>query len=150
MYSKGQSQLEVQGVQLDTFLKLGSLAFGVVQDEKVRELAGLIHNGAKRRGVFAPWPGPGQVSSGAGEGGSVANQNNSAKPSSSKNTPIPFAPVNSASAAKGGAPAKPATQNSQTSQNNLPIPGPLNKYLTANNAKKALNMAGEVMNLLVK
>lgn len=122
-------------MQLDTFLKLGSLAFGVAQDEKVRELAGLIHNGAKRRGVFAPWPGPGQVpSSAAGGEGNSANQNkSSAKPPGAKGAAIPFAPANSA--------ATPG--NSQ-------IPGPLNKYLTANNAKKALNMAGEVMNLLVK
>ncbi|MCL6452121.1 MAG: hypothetical protein K6T78_00665 [Alicyclobacillus sp.] len=41
-------------MKLDTVIKLGSLAFSVAQDEKVRELLKLAHNGAKRRGLFDP------------------------------------------------------------------------------------------------
>lgn len=45
-------------MKLDTFIKLGSLAFHVAQDEKVRELVKIAHQGAKRRGLFAPPPPP--------------------------------------------------------------------------------------------
>ncbi len=41
-------------VKLDTLLKFGSLAFNVAQDEKVRELLKIAHNGAKRRGFYDP------------------------------------------------------------------------------------------------
>lgn len=41
-------------MKIDTFIKLGSLAFNVARDEKVRELIKLAHNGAKRRGFFEP------------------------------------------------------------------------------------------------
>ncbi|MDQ0189650.1 hypothetical protein JI721_09210 [Alicyclobacillus cycloheptanicus] len=43
-------------MKVDTFLKLGSLAFGIAQDERVRELVKMTHNGAKRRGLFAAPP----------------------------------------------------------------------------------------------
>jgi hypothetical protein len=39
-------------MKIDTMLKLGSLAFGGAQDEKVRELLNPAHNGAKRRGFM--------------------------------------------------------------------------------------------------
>lgn len=41
-------------MKIDTFIKLGSLAFGVVQDEKVQELFKMAHKGAKRRGFLTP------------------------------------------------------------------------------------------------
>ncbi|KPV45696.1 hypothetical protein [Alicyclobacillus ferrooxydans] len=41
-------------MKLDTVIKLGSLAFNVAQDEKIRELWKLAHGGAKRRGLFDP------------------------------------------------------------------------------------------------
>jgi hypothetical protein len=58
-------------VKLDTVIKLGSLAFGVAQDDRLRELLKIAHHGAKRRGLFdvgpivpppgqhAPYIGPG-------------------------------------------------------------------------------------------
>jgi hypothetical protein len=49
------SDILVKGVfemKLDTLIKFGSLALNVAQDEKVRELLRITHNGAKRRGFF--------------------------------------------------------------------------------------------------
>ncbi len=43
-------------MKIDTLIKFGSLAFNVAQDEKVRELLKIAHNGAKRRGLFSPPP----------------------------------------------------------------------------------------------
>jgi hypothetical protein len=45
---------EVFLVKVNTFIKLGSLAFNVARDEKVRELVKMAHTGAKRRGLFQP------------------------------------------------------------------------------------------------
>ncbi|QSO46053.1 hypothetical protein [Alicyclobacillus mengziensis] len=50
-------------MKLDTVIKLGSLAFGVAQDDRLRELLKIAHHGAKRRGFFdvgpiVPPPGP--------------------------------------------------------------------------------------------
>lgn len=50
-------------VKLDTVIKFGSLAFGAAQDERIRELIKMAHNGAKRRGLYdvgpiVPPPGP--------------------------------------------------------------------------------------------
>ncbi len=41
-------------MKVDTVLKFGSLAFGVAQDERLRELFKIAHNGAKRRGWLPP------------------------------------------------------------------------------------------------
>ncbi|MCL6632181.1 MAG: hypothetical protein K6T63_06045 [Alicyclobacillus herbarius] len=45
-------------MQLDTLVKVGSLAFEIAQDERVRELVTMVHQGAKRRGFPFPgaWP----------------------------------------------------------------------------------------------
>ncbi|GMA62440.1 hypothetical protein NZD89_22010 [Alicyclobacillus fastidiosus] len=43
-------------MKLNTFVKLGSLAFGVARDEKVQELFKMAHKGAKRRGLLQPPP----------------------------------------------------------------------------------------------
>ena len=131
-------------MQIDTFLKLGSLAFGVAQDEKVRELAGLIHNGAKRRGVFGPYPGqPQSTSSGAGQSGIKSVDGSDSAAQAPAPAPVPFAPGKPAAPAKSAAPAPQA-------QPGPAIPGTLNKYLTADNAKKALGMVGQVANMLIK
>ena len=41
-------------MKVDTLFRLGSLAFGIAQDEKIRELLKMTHNGAKRRGWLSP------------------------------------------------------------------------------------------------
>lgn len=46
--------LGVHLMKIDTFIKLGSLAFGVARDEKVQELLKMAHKGAKRRGLLQP------------------------------------------------------------------------------------------------
>ncbi|GGJ09122.1 hypothetical protein GCM10010885_17760 [Alicyclobacillus cellulosilyticus] len=43
-------------MKFDTVLKLGSLAISVAQDEKVRALVKMAHQGAKRRGLLHPGP----------------------------------------------------------------------------------------------
>jgi len=130
-------------VQLGTFIKLGSLAFGVAQDDRVRELATMIHKGAKRRGALAPWAGPTQALPSAqtspGTTGTEGNPNAHAQttgphPSS---PPIPFAPSKPV-------PFSPATHSGAG------VPYPVNKYLTVDNAKKVLSVAGQVANMLIK
>jgi hypothetical protein len=41
-------------MKIGTVVKLGSLAFGVVRDEKVQELFKMAHSGARRRGLLQP------------------------------------------------------------------------------------------------
>jgi hypothetical protein len=112
-------------VKVNTILKLGSLALGVVQDEKVKELATMIHKGAKRRGLFAPQQ---QLMPPSAVPNAVNTQN-----------AVPLAPPA----------AKPHIPFSPTNQFGSPLGG-LEKYVTMDNAKKALDWAGMIKNLLVK
>jgi hypothetical protein len=109
-------------LQMNTFLKVGSLAFNVAQDEKVRELFTMIHQGAKRRGLFAEGAilPPDMVPKNI-----PVNSNASHK--------IPFAPV------KQSVPQQ-------------PVPGgfDISKHLTMDNAKKVLGFAGTIANMLTK
>lgn len=41
-------------MQIGTIVRLGSLAFGVVNNEKVQELWKMAHKGVKRRGMLQP------------------------------------------------------------------------------------------------
>lgn len=111
-------------MKVNTILKLGSLALGVVQDEKVKELATMIHKGAKRRGFFTPetqWMPP----------------STAPKAPNTQNVPVVPPPV------KSHIPFAP------TNQYGSPLGG-LGKYVTMDNAKKALDWAGMIKNLLVK
>jgi len=130
-------------VQLGTFIKLGSLAFGVAQDDRVRELATMIHKGAKRRGALSPWVGPAQglppaqtSQAAAGPSGSpnVPSQTTGSHPFG---LPVPFAPSK-------------AVTSSPAAQTGAGVPSPVNKYLTVDNAKKVLSVAGQVANMLIK
>lgn len=107
-------------MRVDTILKLGSLAFGVAQDERVRELATMIHKGAKRRGILAP-----SVAQGITKAAEPLPPSSQVKAPASR---IPFAPGSTAPQSTGG----------------------LEKFLTVDNAKKALGWAGIVKDLLVK
>jgi len=113
-------------MQFNTFVRLGGLAFNVAQDDKVRELFTMVHKGAKRRGIYGQ-----PLSSGASQ---------SLQPSVMQpTTPIPFAPQPS-----------PPAQHPHVPQG-MPYGGSgMGKYLTADNAKKVIGMAGTVKNLLVK
>lgn len=110
---------------MNTMIKFGSLALDVAQDEKIRELMTMLHHGAKRRGLFSPEPlyGPSPASG--------TQTNSIRKPV--VNHPIPFAPNGKATSA-------------------IPAPSgiPFNKYLTIDNAKKVMSMAGAMSHLLVK
>lgn len=67
---------------MNTFIKVGSLAFNVAQDEKVQELFSMLHQGAKRRGLYAPEM--------------MLPPQQAAPKSANVSHPIPFAPVKSA------------------------------------------------------
>jgi hypothetical protein len=108
-------------VQMNTMLKLGSLAFNVAQDDKVKELFTMVHKGAKRRGMIGAVPPMIPTQSGSG-------QSNLLPTHSSGGPAIPFAPT-------AASPQRP--QN-------------VNKYLTPSNAKKVLGWASEISNLLIK
>lgn len=43
-------------MQMNTMLKLGSLALNVAQDDRVKELFTMVHKGAKRRGMIGAMP----------------------------------------------------------------------------------------------
>lgn len=116
-------------MQMNTMLKIGSLAINVAQDDKVRELATMIHKGARRRGLFAAdFPAAGAPAASTTPGGSPTAVVAPAKPS----LPIPFAPSGAASGT-----------------GLFGVPG-IDKYFTLNNAQKALGWAGVVKDLLVK
>lgn len=134
-------------MQWNTFVKLGSLMFHVAQDEKVKELFTMVHQGAKRRGwIVPPGPPPTGFAQGQAQGqaqGPADGQPVKANPSPH---PIPFAPHY--------APPKPSPAKSGAP---VPGPGPLpgapipwQTYLNGKNAKKVLTWAGELSQLLMK
>lgn len=138
-------------MQLDTLVKLGSLALEVAQDDKVRELAAMIHRGARRRGILpAPpiIPAP-PAAGGSASGAAAAN----AKPSAA----VPAAPKSAAPKSAAPNPAAPESAAAPW----IPFGPPalpmhmyggsgITRYLTADNAKKALQLAGVVRGLLSK
>lgn len=113
-------------MQFNTLMKLGSLAFNVANDEKVRQLAGIVHHGAKRRGLYQPYGYP---------QGPKAAQQSIAQPGAPVHSHIPFAPTPVSSVA----PQAPAVQGLN-----------LQKYLTKDNAKKVISFAGTMSNFLMK
>ncbi|QQE80256.1 hypothetical protein [Alicyclobacillus sp. SO9] len=121
-------------MQFNTFIRLGSLAFNVAQDEKVRELLTMVHKGAKRRGFINNEQGYLQQSPSAQSNPPAQSQ--MAQPAAQSH-PIPFSP---GTAAKTPTPQGPGAA----------VPGSLGKYLTADNAKKALKMAGDLGQFLMK
>lgn len=123
-------------MQFNTFIRLGSLAFNVAQDEKVRELVTMVHHGAKRRGFIYNGQAYPQQSQTAGQSG-TAMQSQTVQPAAQQSHPIPFAPGSSQTAPSTGG-------------QGAVVPGNLGKYLTANNAKKALKMAGDLGQFLIK
>lgn len=116
-------------MQFNTILKVGGLAFDVAQDEKVRELATMVHKGAKRRGLI----GSVQQQTG-GSSASDGNKQSSAKTSEDSH-PVPFTP-----AKKSPSDSKKAPQPSFD----------VSKMLNGKNAKKVLSYAGELTQLLMK
>lgn len=109
-------------MQLNTMLKVGSLAMNVAQDDQVRELFTMVHQGAKRRGLIGPLSLPPNAMGAPVSIAPIAK---------STQHPVPFAPP----------PAKPAA---------VAGVGDVSQWLSANNAKKALSMAGQVAQLLMK
>lgn len=128
-------------MQADTILKFGSLALGVAQDEKIRELATMIHKGAKRRGIFGPQMLP--PSSGT----------SSSKSSAPVSSATSFANSGAKAVSVSGAnrvPFTPFASSAATGNAQYPAFPSLQKLFTVDNAKKALTVAGSVKDLLMK
>jgi hypothetical protein len=111
-------------VQVNTVIRLGSLAFNVAQDERVQELFTMVHKGAKRRGIIGTMQPPVAPSA-------PRPQHAPAVSSGGGSHPIPFAP----------------TSNSVPSPPPQAVPN-LGKYLTTDNAKKVMSWAGQISSLL--
>ncbi len=116
-------------MQFMTLMKFGGLAFDVVQDEKVRELAGMIHKGARRRGLLGDFTVGGQ-----GQGGSAAG--------GEQPHPIPFAPEENSEKAKAEKPERPPGLYLPP-QVGLPKAA-FGKYMNAGNAQMLKKWAAEI------
>lgn len=125
-------------MQFNSIIKFGGLAFDVASDEKVRQLAGMVHNGARRRGFFSPPPlNP----------GSAAQTPPSHWPKSA--SPIPFAPgtsSNSAPAKKESPKPEPASPNAPTPTDGWDV----GKWVNMDNAKKVAGWIGTFNQILNK
>lgn len=131
---------EARPVQLDSLLKYGSLAFSVVQDDKVRELTNMLHKGARRRGWLPSAAAP-TANTGAAHNGSSAAATASA----------PSAPVHAEKPARPRIPFEldPAKGLPWSTQG--PMFGvPLGKYVTGARAGRAGHYVREVAKLLVR
>ncbi|MCL6637005.1 MAG: hypothetical protein K6T26_03560 [Alicyclobacillus sp.] len=124
-------------MQWQTFVKFGSLAFEVAQDQKVRELAGLVHRGAKRRGLLGPPPRPpatgNQSPAAHAQSANGGGKGTEAKPAGH---PIPFAP-----AAPTTSPVQGHSAAGQV---------PWSQWINRKNAKKAMALAGELVQWLTR
>jgi hypothetical protein len=98
------------GMQIGTMLKFGGMAFDVARDERVQQMAMMIHKGAKRRGLYG------------------SHTQYSAPAAVKSPARVPFAPT------------APASSSGPT----------FSKYFTADNAKKAIDIASSVGSLLLK
>lgn len=117
-------------MQLDTLLKVGSLAFDVAKDDNVRELFTMVHKGAKRRGLIGnPMPAQGQKPASQAQ----ASASDSAEKANAH--PVPFKPD-----AGSGAGSKAAGYGGAD----------WNQLLSGQNAKKLLGVAGQIGQMLMK
>lgn len=115
-------------MQLDTVLKVGSLAFSVARDDNIRELVSIVHKGAKRRGLIgAPM--------GVQAMGAPQPQTQGRPPVKTNEHPIPFAPGKSTS----------SNIQAQSSGGT-----DWNQLLNGANAKKLLGVAGQIGQMLIK
>ncbi|EPZ44663.1 hypothetical protein [Alicyclobacillus acidoterrestris] len=145
-------------MQWNTFIKLGSLAFDVASDQKVRELAGIVHHGARRRGLLGVPPHAQTQGTSSTSHTAASTPNHWPK----QNHPIPFAPGSHAPASQTSqsAPSKSAhsTGNANKSVTEKPTAATnpssgefdLKNWVTMENAKKVLGWAGSVTQFLTK
>lgn len=137
-------RVEVSTMQMNTLIRLGSLAFDVAQDEKIRELVGMVHKGGKRRGLWSTGGVSGQSTGGSGGDGSTKVQSSAAsskkEPAKKQELPVPFGPSWT---------QMPSWTKMPEAQG-FPVPATVGKHLTTGNAKKLLKMAGGVGQLLMK
>lgn len=128
----------VSGLKMNTVIKFGSLAFDVASDDKVRELLGLVHNGAKRRGFY------GQPL-GTNMGGPP--QANVPAHWPRPNQPIPFAPGKNTQQKPGSVPAKPAPKEKPPEKPVAQAPN-FGKWMNMDSAKKVMGYASTLNDLL--
>lgn len=126
-------------MKLNSFIKFGGLAFDVANDERVKQLAGMVHNGARRRGLIGNVTPP----------GNHAMQSSVAPTHWPKSeTPIPFAPTSHQSSApkaeSGTSSSAPAAKSAQAGGYDL------KKWVNMDNAKKAVGWLGTLNEFLNK
>ncbi|MBX6352813.1 MAG: hypothetical protein IRZ10_05705 [Thermoflavifilum sp.] len=117
-------------MRLDTLIKMGSLAFSIAQDEKVREMATLIHRGARRRGLLGPWP------------PSLGTPSTSAASTADKGAEEKAAKSSSASPAASSAPSAPAAAAPA-------LPPALRRYINRRTARRLAHMTRTAASLLI-
>lgn len=146
----------MNGVQINSFIKFGSLAFDVASDTKVRELLGMVHHGARRRGLIGVPQGNAQGLTNATN--LQAKQSSNTVPSHWPKThqPIPFSPTQQAKASQPATPApkpevKPPAHVENGSGAASSGPGSsLKQWASMDGAKKILGWAETVNQVLNK
>jgi hypothetical protein len=128
-------------MRMDTMIKVGALAFGVAQDERVRELVTMMHRGAKRRGLLSSpiLPPTANVGAPVAVGGKAHPPSSAAKSS----------PAPSTSGFAGG--NKGASSSHGSAGSGAPLAGlNLSQYLNGRTARQALHVASQIGRLLVR
>ncbi|WP_157071194.1 hypothetical protein [Alicyclobacillus acidiphilus] len=132
-------------MQLNSIIKFGGLAFDVANDEKVRELAGMVHKGAKRRGLLFVPP--------ATQAGHTSVPTTPAHWPKSQ-SPIPFAPGHHTSApAKPQAEApkpQPKAESAAPAKSTGPNGWDVGKWVNMDSAKKIAGWVGTFNQILNK
>ncbi|WP_166669010.1 hypothetical protein [Alicyclobacillus sacchari] len=132
-------------MRLQSIIKFGGLAFDIASDEKVQQLAGMVHSGAKRRGLLQPWMPPAQ-------GHPHMPYPPAHWPKSSQ--PIPFAPSHGSPAPASHSPVKvePAKAEPAPEEQKTAAADGLNleKWVNMDNAKKVIGWMGTLNQMLNK
>ncbi|MDQ0189968.1 hypothetical protein JI721_10180 [Alicyclobacillus cycloheptanicus] len=131
-------------MQMNTIIKLGSLAFDVAQDEKIRQLATMVHHGARRRGLLGVPPSAGgsaakapeQKAADTAQKAALPKQEKAAEKKVSGRIRIPFEP-------KPGEPLPWVTDGSMFGI-------PLGKYFNGGNSTKVMQYAGAIARMLIR
>lgn len=133
-------------MQMSTLVKVGSLAFDVAQDEKIRQLATMVHHGGRRRGL---WGQPATTQS-------KEKQSNDTQPAKASPSAKDTADAKKAAGAGAGAgririPFEPNPGEPLPWVTNGPLFGvPLGKYVKGGNGKKVMHYAGTIGKMLLK
>jgi|GEM_PF-6350349 len=140
-------------MQLNTLVRLGSLAFDIAQDENVQDLVGMVHRAGKRRGL---WAQPAPVTSSSGDNSAKKSKNQvevstkqageklKSKSNGTDKQEIPaFIPF-------GPSWTEPPAWTKLPQAKGIHLPPAVGKRLTARNARQAVKWAEEIGRFLIK